>query len=203
MTYLAGRNGSGKSTLLKAVAGEITADSGFVEFGGRQYHRPRLCDLARHGLFYLPDREILSRSLRLRDQFGAVSQRFGGQPFGEVAGTFGVEHLVNDKPSSFSGGELRRAEVCLAVYRSPTCLLADEPLRGIDPKDAEIIMRQLVLLARSGAAVLVSGHNSKILLEGADEVVWVTSGTTYHLGDPTAAMANDRFRKEYMLGTWN
>lgn len=202
LTYLAGRNGTGKSTLVKVAAGVISADSGFVEFAGKRYQRPRLSQLARQGLFYLPDREILSRGLRLRDQFIAMSRRFGRGSFDDLVETFTLKDLINRAPYTFSAGELRRAEVCIAIYRGPTCFLADEPLRGMDPKDAELIVQQLRVLAQSGAAVLVSGHNSRTLLEAADEVVWVTSGTTYTLGSPAEAMATERFRKEYLSGTW-
>jgi ABC-type lipopolysaccharide export system ATPase subunit len=57
-------------------------------------------------------------------------------------------------------------------------------------------------LARDGCAVIISGHEVKTLLGASDEVVWVTSGTSYFLGAPDDALQNERFRREYLTGSW-
>ncbi|MGQ0560867.1 MAG: ABC transporter ATP-binding protein [Gemmatimonadota bacterium] len=134
VTFVAGRNGAGKSTLLRIAAGRLPPDSGFVRFAGKQYLRPLLNDLARDGMFYIPDREILSPSVPLQRQFGAIAARFDCGSYDELADTFGISALLDREPRLFSGGELRRAKICLAVYRRSKCLLADEPLRGINPQ---------------------------------------------------------------------
>ena len=82
--------------------------------------------------------------------------------------------------------------------REPICLLADEPLAGIHPRDAEVIASGLVAMARAGCAVVVTGHEVPHLMQIADEVVWVTAGTTHGLGTPAAASAHDQFRREYL-----
>ena len=63
ISVLFGRNGCGKSTLLKVGAGLLRADHGVIQFDGRSYLRPGLSELAARGLFYLPDRDFLSRRL--------------------------------------------------------------------------------------------------------------------------------------------
>jgi hypothetical protein len=39
-------------------------------------------------------------------------------------------------------------------------------------------------------------------MDSADEVVWVTSVTSYGIGSPKKAMAEERFRREYLTGSW-
>jgi ABC-type multidrug transport system ATPase subunit len=51
-------------------------------------------------------------------------------------------------PRQLSGGERRKVELALALVRRPLCLIADEPLRGIDPKDREELVSILRRLAR-------------------------------------------------------
>lgn len=202
ITLVAGRNGAGKSTLLKIVAGRLSADSGLIRFAGKVFQRPSLSRLARDGLFYLPDRGLLSPFVPFRKQLEAVAARFGSTGAETIARELGLEEVLTSKPYSLSGGELRRAEFCLAAVRNPLCLIADEPIRGIDPKDAELLMRHFQLLAQRGCAVVVSGHTLGVLLERAASVIWVTSGTTYVLGSPAQAAAHPQFRKEYLLGRW-
>src|SRR5690606_17638757 len=62
ITALLGRNGCGKTTLLRIAAGEIARDGGCIDFLGRTVARPRLHQLAPAGLFYLPERGLLTGS---------------------------------------------------------------------------------------------------------------------------------------------
>ena len=87
------------------------------------------------------------------------------------------------------------------LVRRPTCLLADEPYRGIAPKDAEDLTAIFAGLARDGVAVVVTGHEVHTLLDAADHISWCTSGTTYELGPPPIAVEHSQFRREY-LGPW-
>ena len=114
ITVLFGRNGCGKSTLLKIGAGQLRADHGVVLFDGRAYLRPRLAELASRGLFYLPDRDLLSRRLTVREQIRAVEWRFGGSRTAEVLERLGIGSLLDQTPVQLSGGERRRAEIAAA-----------------------------------------------------------------------------------------
>jgi ABC-type multidrug transport system ATPase subunit len=202
VVLVAGRNGVGKSTLLRIISGDLLADSGTVHFDAVPFPTPRLHRLARLGLFYLPDRGLLSPLVKLRTQLETFKSRFETVLIEEAAEQLGILELLGRPPAHFSGGELRRAEIAAAVVRNPTCLIADEPLRGIDPRDADVILDCFVRLSRRGCAVVVSGHDMTPLLRAADRVVWVTAGTTYDLGAPQNAATNEHFRKDYLTGRW-
>ena len=203
VTALFGRNGEGKSTLLRIAAGVIDADGGSVRFLGAAYERPRLHLLARRGLFFLADRDMLSTAFTIRDQLAVFARRFRagegeGDVVAEAAETAGVAHRLDARPFQLSGGEYRRAELALALARRPACLLADEPFRGIAPRDAEDLVAILRAIAASGSAVCVTGHEVWTLLDAADRVSWCTSGTTYELGPPAIARTEPRFRAGYL-----
>jgi ABC-type glutathione transport system ATPase component len=108
------------------------------------------------------------------------------------------EAMLDRRPHELSGGELRRAELGFARARAPAVLVADEPLRGIAPREAELLAADLVAFARAGCAVLVTGHEARALLDIADHVVWMTGGRTHYLGDRDAALAHDHFRWHYL-----
>ncbi len=201
VTALLGRNGAGKSTLLKIAAGWIAPDYGTVRFREVTYMRPRLHELAAQGLFLLPvDHSLFSPSFTLRQHLQAVSATFGGSQLNEIAERLGIATLLDQFPYSFSGGERRRAELAVALLRAPVCLLADEPFRGIAPKDAEVLMAAFRHLAEQGCGIVLTGHELTFVLPVADEVIWVNSGTTTLLGSSADAEGNWRFRREF-LGT--
>ena len=198
ITALFGRNGCGKSTLLKVGVGLVAADQGAVHFDGRTYLRPHLPDLAARGLFYLPDRYLLSRRLTVREQLRAVEWRFGDARTGEVLERLGIRDRIDQTPLQLSGGERRRAEVAIAWIRAPRCLLADEPFAGINPADAEVVAAAFREMAASGCAIILTGHEVTQLMDVADEVVWMVAGTTHGMGTPAEALRHDQFRREYL-----
>jgi lipopolysaccharide export system ATP-binding protein len=201
LRVLFGCNGIGKSTLLKIAAGWIAPDTGAVHFAGHVYLAPRLQHLASAGLFYLPDQDLLSNAFTVRSQLEMIREQFDGGDVFQAASQLGVAAQLDKRPFELSGGELRRAELAAVLVRRPTCLLADEPYRGIAPKDAEELTRTFTEFAADGMAVVITGHEVHTLLDAADHVSWCTSGTTYELGPPAVAVQRPAFRQEY-LGPW-
>lgn len=198
ITVLFGRNGCGKSTLFRIGAGLLRADNGVIHFDGRAYLHPRLPELASRGLFYLPDRNLLSRRLTVREQIRAVEWRFGGTRTFEILERLGIRELLDQTPVELSGGERRRAEIAAAWIRAPRCLLADEPFAGINPSDAEVLANAFRGLAAEGCAIVLTGHEVPQLMDTADDVVWMAAGTTAGMGPPEKAALHEQFRREYL-----
>lgn len=193
-----GRNGIGKSTLLKIAVGWLQPDSGVVRVGQTTYLRASAHGLAARGVFYLPDHDVLSASFDIRTQLGFFERRYHQRSWQDAARLARVEHLLDRRPGSLSGGELRRAELALAVVRRPTVLIADEPYRGIAPVDHDDLTGIFRTFAADGCAVVVTGHDVPSLLAAADYVTWCTDGTTYELGTPEQACKHEAFRRGYL-----
>ena len=198
VTLLMGRNGSGKTTLLRAVLGLCSMDQGVVRFASEVFLQPQLSRFARSGLYFLPTEGSLSRGLTLRWHLRAMEKELGVSDIQALTERLGLPSFMAHTPFKMSGGEERKAELLLAMARNPTCLLADEPLNGIAPKDQEVVAKAIRDLAHSGAAIVVTGHEVTALLELSDEVIWMAGGTTLPLGTPIDAMAHDQFRREYL-----
>jgi ABC-type multidrug transport system ATPase subunit len=194
---LFGRNGIGKSTLMKIAVGLVQPDSGTVRYANGPLLRATLAVLAREGLFYLSDEELFSAAFSVRRQLGFLRARFNGASVAAAAARTGVGHVIDHRPYQLSGGERRRAELAAVLVRNPKCLIADEPYRGISPKDAESLSTIFRELAARGSAVVVSGHEVNTLLAVADHITWCTSGTTYEIGTPEQARVHEALRREY------
>jgi lipopolysaccharide export system ATP-binding protein len=195
---LVGRNGAGKTTLIRIAAGWSAPDGGAVHYAGSCYLSANLSKLAREGLFYLPDRDLLSGAFTLRQQLEMFRTQFKGSDPHEAAARMGVDMLLDRRTSALSGGEKRRAELAAILVRRPACLLADEPYRGIAPRDAEDITAAFLSLTADGCAVVVTGHEVPALLAAANQVTWCTAGTTYELGSPSDALRHHEFRRQYL-----
>jgi ABC-type multidrug transport system ATPase subunit len=198
ITALLGRNGVGKSTLMKVAAGIVSPETGSVRIEGQIVERPTLASMARAGVFYLPDHDWLSWSLTLGKQLELFADVFCQREATEAARMANVEHLLARSPRTFSGGELRRAELAAVLTRRPACLLADEPYRSLAPVDQEKLTRLLRELASDECAVVVSGHEVPSLLDAAHRVTWCVAGTTYDLGPPAHAVRHEAFAREYL-----
>jgi lipopolysaccharide export system ATP-binding protein len=196
ITVLLGRNGCGKSTLLRAIVGVTRADYGAVHFGERVYLRPQLARLARAGLFYIPERGLLSPYLTLQQHLQLCSA--AAEVRDAVARELGLSDLLEHFGRQLSPGERRRADLALAWLQRPVCLLADEPFQGITPLDVERIARALRALRENGSAIVLTGHEVGPLLDLADEVVWLSAGTTHVLGSVASARIHHQFAQEYL-----
>ena len=197
VTAVFGRNGSGKSTLFRLIAGVVRADQGVLHFANHAVERPRLHELARAGLFYIPERGLVSPLLTLRKQLGFFAAANSAR-VGEVVEQLDLAPLLDHFGSELSPGERIRASFAFALLRAPSCLLADEPFLGIAPLDGERIAAAIHQLRSLGAAVAITGHETETLFELADNIVWITGGTTHALGSSSAARQNSQFRRDYL-----
>jgi len=198
VTTLLGRNGSGKTTLIRIAAGDLRADQGTVWFGGAVRERPSLARAARAGLMYVPQEELLVPGCRVCQHFAALKASFQSARVDEAIRDVRIADLLEQRVGSLSGGERMRVSLALALARRPTVLLADEPLVGLAPKDQELLADLLRGIAREGAAVVTSGHDTRVLLQSSDAIIWSVAGTTHHLGSPSEALRHEQFRREYL-----
>ena len=201
VTGLLGRNGAGKTTLLQIVVGMIEPDNGVVRIEGVGQLRVSLAQLAARGVFFLPARDLLLPALTVIDQMRVARDRFGGTIDLEgLAMRLGIGDRLGQKPLTLSGGERRRAELAVALAREPRVLVADEPLRGITPIDAEVLMGAIRAFTARGGAVIVTGHELPLLLPHVDRVTWCHAGMTREFESVVAAESDFTFQRDFLPG---
>lgn len=195
---LLGRNGAGKSTLLKIGAGLIEPDSGSVRFNGVGRERWRLARLARQGLCFVPDHDLLSNAFTIREQLDFAREPTDHGGTDRVAERLSLSSLLDARPLELSSGERRRAEVAFAWLRRPACLLVDEPLRSLAPIDADALLQVFIEIAKAGCAVVITGHEVPAIMSAVHHITWCTAGTTYEMGPPFMARTDERFLRDYL-----
>jgi len=198
ITTLLGRNGAGKTTLMKIAAGVLRADYGVVSLFGDVRENQSLPRLARSGLMYVPQAQLVSPVYRVRDHLRALATTFGSAGIDDAISEMRIEALLDRRVGSLSGGERMRVSLALALARAPKVLIVDEPLVRLSPHNQELLGNSLRTLAERGAAVIASGHDARVLLSISDAILWCVAGTTHHLGTPADALAHSQFRREYL-----
>ena len=199
ITAILGRNGAGKTTLFRVVCGRVRPRWGRVMWDGEVVERPSLARLSVGGLMYSAQESSLSPLFTLRDHFAVFAKRWGGADrIDEVVDRMHLSTWLDLKVTAMSGGEKQRASLALALLRRPRCLLADEPFAGVSPRDRPGIADALRSLAGDGCAVVLSGHDVNDIFEVSHEILWMTAGTTHHLGSPEEAREHFGFRREYL-----
>jgi len=180
------------------INGFVRPAHGHVIFRGVRHDRPKLHDLAQAGLFFIPERNLLSRGRPLGDHIELLLRRHPNPDAGEVVRRLRLGPWLDRPPERLSGGERRRAEFGLALMRRPACLMADEPFMGIAPRDTEEIGAIIREFAADGCAILITGHEIPAIFSVAHEIHWMTAGTVHPLGPPAEAIRNDQFRRDYL-----
>jgi molybdopterin-binding protein len=100
-----------------------------------------------------------------------------------------TRHLVKQKASILSGGELRRMAIACAIVYQPDVLLLDEPFSHLDTTSANELEKVIELLKNSGEITIVfSTHNQ---LQGLS------------LATRTLSLVNGRLSKTPLLNLFN
>ncbi len=94
-----------------------------------------------------------------------------------AAGILGIEHVLDKKPATLSGGEKQRVAVARAVVRKPKVYLFDEPLSNLDAK-LRIQMRvELRKLQREfGQTILYATADESEAMVMADKIAVMHEG---------------------------
>src|SRR5206468_5145216 len=87
----------------------------------------------------------------------------------------GLEHRLNARPSSLSGGESARAGLAVALANDPPVLLADEPTGEVDAETEAQVLSLLQHRVRRGGSVLVVTHSAAVA-EASDRVLVLSDG---------------------------
>ena len=131
---LVGPNGAGKSTVLRCITGIYRPDAGLVSVGGLPvWENPAV----KRRMAFIPDDLSAHAGDSIREMAGLMQKlypRFDLSRYGQLREVF---QLDEKKPlRRFSKGMQKQAAFWLAICAKPDYLILDEPVDGLDPRDA-------------------------------------------------------------------
>ena len=165
-----GNSGSGKTTFLNLLAGILNADSGSINFDGREL---TLLSESERDLLRARGMGYIFQTFNLLQGYTALENVLLAMMFSGSTDVTFASHLLEKvglgnrteyKPSQLSVGQQQRVALARALANRPKIILADEPTGNLDlkrAKQAVKLIRELSIV--NGTALIFVSHDLDIL----------------------------------------
>jgi rhamnose transport system ATP-binding protein len=220
---LVGENGAGKSTMIKIIAGVESADTGTIEFDGREVDIHSTTDAIALGVATVYQEPQLFAELTVAENiFTGRELRKGVRVDWAAQNARVVEllQLLGLPPAyatvpvrSLSIAEQQQVSIAKALAGDARVLILDEPSAILTDAEIEVLFGVVRRLTESGVAVVYISHRLDELFRIADEVTVMRDGRTigtYPIGDLTVrrvaelmvgeVLSNERPHRELPTG---
>ena len=191
---LLGPSGCGKTTTLRAIAGLEDINTGDILIDGKpvQSLEPGNRDIA-----FVFQLFALYPHLTAHDNIAFPLRATNEKPESvnaqvrAVAKSLQIEHLMNKRPSSLSGGDMQRVAIGRALVRRPKAMLMDEPIGALDAKLREEMRVELKRLhVENHSTTIYVTHDQVEAMALADRVAIMNDGVLQQVGTPDEVYNN-------------
>lgn len=218
---LIGPNGAGKTTFFNVLTGFERSDGGSWVFEGQDLSGRPAYAIARAGMVRTFQSARVFPRLSVVDnvRLGAQGQR-GEQltravfPWfwraqeqalmeraRELVDWVGLGAKGNDLAGTLSGGQRKLLDLARAVMASPTLLMLDEPMAGVNPALRQALLDKIAELPGEGITVLFVEHDMDVVSAVSDLVVCMAEGAIIASGTPSQVAADPRVVDAYLGGS--
>ena len=169
-----GPNGAGKTTTIRILSGVLVPTNGDVKINGIDIVSNPVESKKHVG--YIPDRPYLYDKLTAREFLHFVGDIYemekdeiiqkGDALLAENDLSARADELIE----AYSHGMKQRLVLSAALLHSPSLLIVDEPMVGLDPHGAKRIKEQFRKIADEGRTVFLSTHSLDVAQEVCDRV---------------------------------
>ena len=203
---ICGPNGAGKSSLLKVAAGLLKPKSGRVLMNGKDSARLSSRERGQHIAYLAQERAIAWNMPAI--EIAALGGPFlsGSEVMARAQlslSQLGIGHLADRGVGDMSGGERARVLLARALVSDAPLLLADEPVAGLDPDAALLVLEVLQQKAQAGKTVVLTLHDLSLAAQYADRVVVVAEGRIVADAKPQDALSPETLKRWFRIsGHW-
>ncbi|HET9136915.1 MAG TPA: ABC transporter ATP-binding protein [Candidatus Kapabacteria bacterium] len=195
-----GQSGCGKSVLLKHIIGLLEADSGTVTVDGLNVAAASEKELykMRRKIGFLFQSAALFDSMTVYENIVLGLWEHGERDHEklraiaeEALKMVSLRNILDQKPSSLSGGMKKRVGLARALAMKPKYLFYDEPTTGLDPVTSDQIddlIRHVCDIYKS--TNLIVTHDLITVEQIAKRVIFLNAGRVYFDGTPAELEAS-------------
>jgi ABC-type multidrug transport system ATPase subunit len=175
---LIGSNGAGKTTAMAVSVGLLRTAAGSVNLLGEgpfrpERHRGRVALLPQDSR--LPLHARVGELLRFYGRLQGLSEQDAARSAAAMLDWVHLSDRSGNAVRTLSHGMLRRLNIAQAFLGSPELVLLDEPLSGLDPREAARI-RDYLKARSGGQTIVISSHNLRELEALCDRVAFIEKG---------------------------
>lgn len=209
-----GPNGAGKTTLFKVLVGIVRPATGKVHFRGRDVTRLGVHARAQAGIGLghqivrpfrnmtpLENVALAAGSPITRNSLTSLfrmDRRLARARAMEMLDLVGMADMADKEVNGLPLGYLKRLEVARALALDPKVLLLDEPLAGLNQREADRLASTILRINAFGLTVVLIEHNLQEVVRIAKRVLVIDAGGLLAEGEPAAVMAQAAVRHAYM-----
>ncbi|RYM33856.1 ABC transporter ATP-binding protein [Brumimicrobium glaciale] len=174
---LLGPNGAGKTTLMRIINQIISADKGYVSYGGDLIKEKHLINIG-----YLPEERGLYQSMSVEKQIlflgklRGLSSTEAKDQMEYWLKRFGIQAWRKKRIEELSKGMAQKVQFICTVLHEPDVLILDEPFSGFDPINIELIRKELLNFKKKGKSIIISTHNMNNVEEICDRAILINEG---------------------------
>jgi branched-chain amino acid transport system ATP-binding protein len=221
ITCLVGPNGAGKTTIFNVITGFLRPNAGTVSFQGKSLDgmKPRAIVAAGIARTFQNLRLFVDLSA-LDNVVVALPAQTGEEPLAAIFRPLHVaraqtrrrdeamhilEHVglaarAGEFVRNLSYGEQKLLTVARALATGAELILLDEPASGLSAGALDQIMNQLRRLQTEGKTLLVVEHNTRVVQQIADEVLFLHQGHLIARGTPEQIISDPALAEIYFGG---
>lgn len=154
-----GSNGSGKTTTIRALLGIYQADSGELLIDGEEFSPEKFGAIG-----YLPEERGLYKKEKVIDvmqYFGrlkGLSKKEAQEFLQKYLKRVGLEDKANLNIDKLSGGQQQKIQLGITIMGKPDLLILDEPTKGFDPVNRQLLMDIIAEENERGATIVMVTH---------------------------------------------
>ncbi len=187
---LFGQSGSGKTSIINMIAGLLEPDCGHIEIDGRVLYSSETgtnlkIENRRIGYVFQESRLFPHMTVHKNLEYGRkrTSSDDHKVKYEQVIGVLGIVHLLNQKPTTLSGGEQQRVALGRALLANPDILLMDEPLASLDDARKSEILPFIEMIRNSfDIPIIYVSHALDEIIRLADTLVLIENGEIAAVG---------------------
>ena len=213
---LIGPNGAGKTTMLRSITGVVRVTEGSVTLDGEHIEglpidRRILRGLSLsqqlvkpfRGISVIDNVALAAGSAKTASPLTSllhVSRTAELERARAMLERVGIAAHAEQSPSIQPLGVLKRLEMARALALNPRLLLLDEPLAGLNSKEAHALASTIAEINRQGVTIVLIEHNLGEVMRICQRLVVLDNGKKIAEGEPRAVMNQPVVRAAYLGG---
>ncbi len=183
---LLGPNGAGKTTTIKLLTGLLRPTRGDVLVGGIDIeHEP---ERAKQLIGYVPDDPYLYEVLTGTEFLQFIGRLYGmaweeiSTEITRLSEYLDMSDWLDLRAEEYSHGMKQKVVISSALLHDPDVLVIDEPMVGLDPKSARLVINLLQERTQRGKTVFISTHTLALAESICTCIGVINKGTLIAMG---------------------